>query len=184
MAANNEAPKNNKPGEPDKWVYDLDGYYRNSFEYYRFDDDEIRSEEEMYRELKAKLKRPPGEFKAIGIVFQFMGPHLRSRLMQVHIKLYDDSKLPGLFNIVKIQTSDNCFRVGIVDKIVDFDRVDVTLLIRSAKNVKRGLKVYDTGLIFDGYQLAKVVVQRFLQKTKLTIRQWWTRRWRKKPNKE
>ena len=67
--------------DPDERVYDIHDYYRTSSEFYEFEDYEIRSEYEMYRELKAKLKRLSDYPDAIGIVYQFIKRNSRSGLM-------------------------------------------------------------------------------------------------------
>ena len=69
------------PPDLDERVYDIHDYYRTSFEFYEFEDYEIKSEYEIYRELKTKLKRPFDDPDGVGIMLKFMKRNIRSGLI-------------------------------------------------------------------------------------------------------
>lgn len=71
---------------------------------------------------------------------------------------------------MKVKISDDCFRVGIVNKLVDVDRVDVTLLTGLDRDIKQAFIIYKTGLGSSLFELAAVVGQRFLQRRILRLR--------------
>ena len=120
---------------------------------------------------------PPSIYREIGIFYQTICHNLNTGLMELHVKLYEGFKLPNLFDLINIKTSDGYYSLAIVYKLVYKMLMDCTFLVGSAKYFYKIFVVYGTGLCYWLLDIVVLVSQRFLHKRIFRLKSWWNKQW-------